>query len=47
MLNLKARLATQAIIVLGLLGVSANAAAQNWVKQAPMKVARVEATTAP
>lgn len=45
MANKKARLVTQAIVVLGLISAAGAASAQNWVKQSDMKVARVEATT--
>ena len=41
----KARLARQTFIAFALLGTIGNTAAQNWVNQADMNVARVEATT--
>ena len=44
-MNLKGRLAAQAIVVLGFLGTATSASAQSWTTQPAMKVARVEATT--
>jgi len=45
LMNLKARLTTQAIVVLGMLGVGGSALADDWSTQSTMQVARVEATT--
>ena len=45
MMNLEARIATQAIVLLGLLAATGSASAASWVNQSKMEVARVEATT--
>jgi N-acetylneuraminic acid mutarotase len=45
LMNLKGRLASRAILVLGLLGMACGASAQSWTDQSAMNVARVEATT--
>jgi len=45
MMKSKARLVTQAIVLLGLINTAGSAFAQSWVKQSNMSVARVEATT--
>ena len=43
--NLKSHWVTQALVLLGLVGITGSATAQNWNTQSNMKVARVEATT--
>lgn len=44
-MRLSSRFVAKAIVVLGLVGFASGVSAQSWIKQADMKVGRVEATT--